>query len=109
MLSTGDVFLSQFDDLYKDDTSTESGIIERYHIDTSEKDSRGRYRYITGTGFIDNSPVWICTGNVNTVKLRPFIRNAELNDQQSFLFCKQRDADILEEIIGDAPVDIIVI
>lgn len=109
VLSTGDVFLSQFYDLYKDDTSTESEIIERYHIDTSEKDSRGRYRYIIGTGFIDDSPAWICTGNVNTVKLRPFIRNAELNDQQSFLFCKQRDAEILESIIGDAPIDIIII
>lgn len=109
VLSTGDAFHSQFYNLYKDDTSTESEIIERYHIDTSVKDNRGRYRYIIGTGFIDDSPAWICTGNVNTVKLRPFIRNAEQNDQQSFLFCKQRDAEILESIIGDAPIDIIII
>ena len=38
-----------------------------------------------------------------------FIINAERNNQLSLIFCKQRDADILEEIIGDAPVDIIVI
>lgn len=109
VLSTGDDFFSQFHDLYNSFSSAESEIIERYHIDTSEKDSRGRYRYITGTGFIDNSPVWICTGNVNAVTLRPFIINAERNNQLSLIFCKQRDADILEEIIGDAPVDIIVI
>ena len=109
VFSTQDDFLSQFQDLYKDYSSVESKIIERYHIDTSEKDSWGRYRYITGTGFIDESPVWVCPGNVNTVTLRPFILSAERNDLQSFLFCKQRDAEKLEDIIGDAPVDIIVI
>lgn len=109
VLSTGDDFLFQFIDLYKDYSSTECEIIERYHIDTSEKDSWGRYRYITGTGYIDDSPVWICPGNVNAVTLRPFILNAERNNQQSFIFCKQRDAEYLERIIGDAPIDIIVI
>lgn len=109
VLSTQDDFLSQFQDLYKDYSSVESKIIERYHIDTSETDSWGRYRYITGTGFIDESPVWVCPGNVNTVTLRPFILTAERNDQQSFLFCKQRDSETLKRIIGDAPVEIIVI
>ncbi len=109
LLSTGDDFLSQLHDLYKDYSSTECEIIERYHIDTSEKDRRGRYRYMIGTGIIDNIPVWICPGNVNSVTLRPFILNAEQNDQLSLIFCKHRDANNLKKIIGNAPIDIIVI
>lgn len=109
VLSTGDDFLFQFLDLYKDYSSTECEIIERYHIDTSEKDRWGKYRYITGTGFIDDSPVWICPGNVNAVTLRSFILNAEQNNRQSFIFCKQRDYSVLKEITKDKPIKIIMI
>ena len=107
LLSSDDRFLSQLDDLSSNLDYMERLIIERYGIDTSETDSNGRYRLKIGTGFIDEHPVWVCPGNINSVILKRFIRNAELNDIESYIICTRRDAKNLEEIIGDAPVDII--
>lgn len=107
VLSSDDSFLSQLEDLYADLDYMERLIIERYGIDTSETDSNGRYRLKIGTGFIDEHPVWVCPGNINSVILKRFIRNAEHNDIESYIICTRRDAKNLEEIIGVAPVDII--
>ena len=109
VFSSGDHFLSHFQDLYVDYSSKEREIIERYHIDTSEYDRRGRSRYIIGTGFIDESPVWVCAGNVNAVTLRYFILNAEHTGKLSLIFCQQRDYPVLTEVTKGRNIKVLTI
>ena len=109
VFATSDNFLSHFQDIYDDHSATERRLIERYNINTSDKDDKGRYRFVTGTGFIYDSPVYICAGNINTVKLRSFISNAERNNHMSIIFCKKRDHPVLEEITKDKPIKLVMI
>ncbi len=74
-------------------------LIERNEIDTSETDSEGSYRYNNGTGFYRDNPVWICPGNVNVVKLKFFIYDAERNKNTHYIFCKERDLNAMKEIV----------
>lgn len=107
VLPSDDTFYSHLEDLYVDHTETEQQIIERYGIDTSTTDPYGRYKYVVGTGYIDRHPVWICSGNVNAVTLKLFIRNAEIRETESYIFCKERDGKMLRAVTRDTPVKII--
>lgn len=106
---TGDRFLSHFQDIYEDHSAAEHILIKRYNVNTSNKDDKGRCRFIIGTGFINDSPVYICVGSLNAVTLRPFILNAEQNNHLSLVFCKQRDYPVLTEIAKDKPIKVLVI
>ena len=106
LFPTGDSFLSHFQDIYEDHSATEHTLISRYTINTSNRDDKGRYRIITGTGFINDTPVYICAGNVNAVTLRSFILNAQQN-KQNFIFCQERDYSVLKEITKDKPIYVV--
>ena len=109
VLPSTDKFLSCYQDLFADHTEKQQRIIDRYHIDTSERDSRGGYRYITGTGYIGRNPVWVCAGVVNVVTLRAFLYNAEMKNIESYIFCNRRDVDYVEEFTQDTLIDVIAI
>ena len=89
---------SHFEDLYKDYSETVERLIEQNDIETSEIDSKGRYRYIVGTGFYQDKPVWLCPGNVNVYKLKFFIYDAEHDRKTHYIFCKERDLNATKEI-----------
>ncbi len=107
VFTDGDSFLSHFEDLYADRSAKVRNLIHLYNIDTSEKDKSGRNRLKIGTGFIGDSPVWICPGNVNAVTLKLFIYNAELYSHPSFIVCQQRDQAVLDEITKDTSIEVI--
>lgn len=107
IFSSGDSFLSHYEDLHADQEEDEKSIIEQFRIDTSEKDAYGRCRLKTGTGFIDHAPVLVCAGNVNVVKLKSFIRSAEARDTFSYIICKERDYAFLQRITEDKPIEVI--
>ncbi len=107
LLPSDDSFLSRFNDLYDDHNAIERSLIERYNINTSDKDANGRYRFKIGTGFIKDSPILIYTGNVVTLKV--FILNAEHNDNWSYILCKKRDFAVLKEITKDRPIEVVAI
>ena len=104
---SGDSFLSCIEDLYADHEEAEESIIERFRIDTSEKDAFGRCRLKMGTGFIDHAPVLVCAGNVNVVKLKRFVQDAELRNIRSYIICKKRDYELLQRITEDKPIEVI--
>ena len=93
-----DTFMSHLEDLYTDYSETVERLIEQNEIETSEKDSEGRYRYNIGTGFYLDQPVWLCPGNVNVYTLKYFIYNAERNSKKHYIFCKERDLDATRKI-----------
>ena len=109
VLPGDDTFLDRLKDIYADHTLDEQRIIRQYDIDTSEEDSEGRYRLKIGTGFIHDYPVLVCTGNVNMEVLKRFIRSADLYQQYSYILCKERDRDELENITRDYPIRVIAI
>ena len=109
ILPSDDNFLSRFEDLYTDYFHAEQQIIIDYGIDTSDYDSRGRRRFKIGTGYLGDSPVLVCLGNINTVTLNYFIRNAEINNQQNYIFCTPRDIHFIKRITNGKPVQLIVI
>ena len=88
---SNDSAYSHFADLYTDYSDTVERVVEQKEIETSERDSEGNYRYILGTGFYRDSPVWICPGNVNVVTLKYFIYSARRNRKTHYIFCKERD------------------
>ena len=104
---SNDSFLSHFEDLYADYTAKEQRLIKRYGIDTSDKDRYSRYRHKLGTGFLENHPVWLCAGNVNAVTLKYFIRNAVVNNRESYIICNRRDAEALKALTECTPVTVI--
>ena len=93
-----DSFLSHLEDLYTDYSETVDRLIEQNKIETSERDSEGRYRYISGTGFYQDKPVWLCPGNVNVYTLKYFIYDAERSRKTHYIFCKERDLNATTEI-----------
>lgn len=93
-----DSFLSRFEDLYTDYSETLDILIDYNEIETSDRDSKGRYRYTVGDGFLQDRPVWICLGNVNVVTLKYYINDAERYDMRSFLVCRERDLSAMKEI-----------
>ena len=108
VLPSNDTFLNHFFDLYEDHTETEQRIIRKYNIDTSGINRYGKPRLMVGTGYIEDSPVMIYSGNINVVSLKMFIRNAVLYRIGGYIFCKERDAEYLKGIITkDIPVRVI--
>lgn len=104
-----DSFLSHFEDLYADYTAKEQRLIEQYGIDTSDQDRYGRYRYKSGTGFLENHPVLVCAGNVNVVKLKYFVRHTVSNNKESCIICNRRDAETLKALTECTPVTVITV
>lgn len=109
ILPSDDSFLSHLNDLYIDHTDTEQRLIERYRIDTSDKDANHRTRFLFGTGFIDDDPVLICAGNVNAVKLKYFVLNAGKTSRLSYILCRYRDLSVLQKITEGYPVKVLTI
>ena len=107
--SADDSFLSHLHDLYIDHIDTEQRLIERYRIDTSDKDANHRTRFLFGTGFIDDDPVLICAGNVNAVKLKYFVLNAGKTSRLSYILCRYRDLSVLQKITEGYPVKVLTI
>lgn len=93
-----DSFFSRFEDLYTDYSETLDILIDYNEIETSDRDSKGRYRYTVGDGFLQDRPVWICLGNVNVVTFKYYINDAERYDMRSFLVCRERDLSAMKEI-----------
>ena len=109
ILPSDDSFLSHLNDLCIDHTETEQRLIERYRIDTSDIDVNGRTRFLFGTGFIDDSPVLICAGNVNAAKLKYFVLNAGKTSRLSYILCKYRDLATLQKVAKDYPIKVLTI
>lgn len=107
VLPENDSFLSHLADLYNDHTEAERRLIERYRINTSDKDAKGRTRFLFGTGFIDDDPVLICAGNVNAVKLKYFVLNAGRKSRLSYILCKCRDLSMLQKATEYYPVKVL--
>ena len=93
-----DSFFSRFEDLYTDYSDILDILIDYNEIETSDRDSKGRYRYTVGDGFLQDRPVWICLGNVNVVTFKYYINDAERYDMRSFLVCRERDLSAMKEI-----------
>lgn len=104
---SNDSFISHFNDLYIDQEEEERKVIEQYGVDISDRDSKGRLRVNVGAGYIENSPILIFTGNINVVKARSFIREAEYNDTTNYIICKRRDHDCIAKLIKEQPIKII--
>ena len=109
VLPSDDSFISHLDDLYFDHTETERELIDRYRINTSDKDADGRIRFLFGTGFIDDDPILLCPGNVNAAKLKYFVLNAGQKSRLSYIFCRYRDLTVLQELTKDKPIKVITI
>ena len=109
ILPSDDSFLSRLNNLYIDHTDTEQRLIERYRIDTSNKDTNGRIRFLFGTGFIGDDPVLICAGNVNAVKLKYFVLNAGKKSRLSYILCRYRDLAVLQKVTEDDPIKVLTI
>lgn len=90
-------------------TEAERRLIERYRVNTSDKDADGRTRFLFGTGFIDDDPVLICTGNVNAVKLKYFVLNAGKKSRLSYILCKYRDLAVIQKVTKNYPVKVLTI
>lgn len=99
-----DRFLRRLNDVYSDHRQREKNLIERYGINTSDRDAKGRIRFLFGTGFIDDDPVLICAGNVNAVKLKYFVLNAGKTSRLSYILCRYRDLSALQEVAKDTPI-----
>ncbi len=104
-----DGFLSHFSDLYTNHKNSEHHIIEQYHVSTSDKNSKGRHRTVHGTGFINGVPILICSGNINLVKAKKFIRDAELTNNICYIVCLERDKGTIEAITKIVQVKLIII
>lgn len=104
-----DRFLRRLNDVYSDHRQREKNLIERYRIDTSDKDANHRTRFLFGTGFIDDDPVLICAGNVNAVKLKYFVLNAGKTSRLSYILCRYRDLSVLQKITEGYPVKVLTI
>lgn len=109
IMQSDDSFLSHLNDLYIDHTDTEQRLIERYRIDTSDKDANHRTRFLFGTGFIDDDPVLICAGNVNAVKFKYFVLNAGKTSRLSYILCRYRDLFVLQKITEGYPIKVLTI
>lgn len=109
VLPSDDSFISHLNDLYIDHSETEQRLIERYRINTSDKDTNGRLRFLFGTGFMDDDPILICAGNVNAVKLKYFVLNAGHNSNMSYIVCKHRDLSVLQKVTEDYPIKVLTI
>ena len=109
ILPSDDSFLSRLNDLFKVHTETEQRLIKRYRIDTSNKDTNGRIRFLFGTGFMGDDPVLICTGNVNAVKLKYFVLNAGKKSRLSYILCRHRDLAVLQKVTEDDPIKVLTI
>ena len=109
ILPSDDSFLTRLNDLYIDHTETERRLIERYRIDTSNKDTNGRIRFLFGTGFMGDDPVLICAGNVNAVKLKYFVLNAGKKSRLSYILCRYRDLAVLQKVTEDDPIKVLTI
>ncbi len=109
VLPSDDSFISHLNDLYIDHSETEQRLIEQYRINTSDKDTNGRLRFLFGTGFMDDDPILICAGNVNAVKLKYFVLNAGHNSKMSYIVCKHRDLSVLQKVTEDYPIKVLTI
>ena len=109
VLPSNDSFISHLNDLYIDHSETEQRLIERYRINTSDKDTNGRLRFLFGTGFMDDDPILICAGNVNAVKLKYFVLNAGHNSNMSYIVCKHRDLSVLQKVTEGYPIKVLTI
>ena len=109
VLPSDDSFLDCLRNVYVDHTEEEQSIIRQYGIDTSEEDSKGRYRYKSGTGFLKGCPVLVCTGNFNLEPLKRFLLRAMLYQQFSYILCEERDYEELKAIASDYPARVIAI
>ena len=107
LFPSDDSFLSRFEDLYADHTAAEHRVIQRYGIDTSDRDHDGRRRIMSGTGYLYDSPILICTGNVNAVDLNRFIFCAVFNDLFSYILCQQRDLKALQKATSNYPIEVL--
>ena len=90
-------------------SETEQRLIEQYRINTSDKDTNGRLRFLFGTGFMDDDPILICAGNVNAVKLKYFVLNAGHNSNMSYIVCKHRDLAVLQKVTEGYPIKVLTI
>lgn len=104
VFDSGDNFYSRFEDLYTDHSDLMQRLIEQNYIETTDRDKEGRYRLLIGTGFYRDNPVWICPGNINVVTLRLFVLNAKKNEKSNYIFCQERDLEMLREIAEDMNV-----
>jgi len=104
-----DRFLRRLNDVYSDHRQREKNLIERYGINTSDRDAKGRIRFLFGTGFIDDDPVLICAGNVNAVKLKYFVLNAGKTSRLSYILCRYRDLSVLQKVTEGYPVKVLTI
>lgn len=104
-----DRFLKRLNDVYSDHRQRENNLIERYGINTSDRDAKGRIRFLFGTGFIDDDPVLICAGNVNAVKLKYFVLNAGKTSRLSYILCRYRDLSVLQKVTEGYPVKVLTI
>ena len=102
-----DTFLERFEDLYADHSEAEQELIVKYEIDTGDTDASGRYRFRVGTGYVNDSQVLICAGNVDSVKLKYFVRYADHLDSRSYIICRQRDVGILEEVVKGRAISVV--
>ena len=109
VLPSDDSFLSHFEDLYADHSKTVQRIIDKYDIDTADTDSGGNYRIKVGTGFVGDSQILVCAGNVNSVALKYFVRQSDFLDSRSYIICDQRDIGIIEETVKGKHISVIAI
>ena len=104
-----DSFLEHFNDMYIGHEEEEQRVIEEYKIDTANTDVNGHTRFRFGTGFVGDSQVLVCAGNVDSVKLKYFVRNSEQYDSLSYIICRQRDLDVLEEVVEGKPIKVVAV
>ena len=98
VFDSGDHCYSHIEDLYTDHSDLMQRLIEQNNIETTDRDDKGRYRLLIGTGFYRDHPVRICPGNIDVVTLRRFIVHASRNEKKNYILCQEWDLEMVKEV-----------